>query len=265
MEKQWKHGIKMENIKNGENKQEFAASNAEILIPHTDLVVRVERKPIKHTHLYVFPPDARILVSAPIDITESDIQSFLISKVTWIRKQIAAIQSQPRETYREYESGENVYLFGKRYRLLIKKSSEEPKVHKEGKNIVVSGRGLESRTARETRILEWYRTELKQVLIKLIARFASILGEEREISFEVRKMRNMWGSCSSQKCHIRFNLALARVPIRCIEYVVMHELVHLTIPNHSFLFERELDKHFPRWREARKELNNFVAQPLVEK
>lgn len=255
----------MKNIPIGENKIEFDASNSKILIPHTDLVVQVERKAIKHTHLYVFPPDGRILLSAPIDLTEADIQSFLISKVTWIRKQIATILSQPRETYREYESGENVYLLGKRYRLLVKKSLEATEVRKEGKNIVLSGKGLESRSAREARLLEWYRTELKQVLTKLIARSSLIPSEEKEISFEVRKMRNMWGSCSSQKRHIRFNLALARVPIRCIEYVVMHELVHLTIPNHSLLFERELDKRYPRWREARKELNNFVALPLAEK
>ena len=252
----------MKNITNGDTESKFDVLNFQIQIPHTDLYVYVERKAIKHTHLYVYPPNARILLSTPIDLTESDIQSFLISKVPWIRKQIVAIQSQPRESYREYESGENVYLLGKRYRLLVKRSADVPEVRKEGKNIVLSGKGLESRSNREARLLEWYKTELKKVLTKLIDRCASISGEEKDISYEVRKMRNMWGSCCPKKRHIRFNVALARVPVRCIEYVVMHELVHLRIHNHSLLFERELDKHFPRWREVRSELNSFIVQPL---
>ena len=226
--------------------------------------VAVERKAIKHTHLSVFPPDARVHVSAPLDLSDADLKSFLVSKLPWIRKQVTAVLAQPRQARREYESGENVYLLGKRYRLLVRKGDEAASVRIEGKNVVLAGRGLEARAAREARIVEWYREELKRALMRLVVRCAAVAGEDGEISFEVRRMRNLWGSCNARKRRIWFNLALARVPIRCIEYVVTHEIVHLAVPNHSLLFERKMDQRLPRWREARKELNDFIALPLGE-
>lgn len=228
------------------------------------IAVEVERKAIKHTHLSVFPPDARVHVSAPLDLSDADLRSFLVSKLSWIRKQIVTVLAQPRQTRREYESGENVYLLGKRYRLLVRKGDETASVRVEGKNVVLAGRGLEARTAREVRIAEWYREELKRTLTRLVARCAAIANEDGEIVFGVRRMRNLWGSCNARKRRIWFNLALARVPIRCIEYVVTHELVHLVVPNHSHLFEQKMDQWLPRWREARKELNDFIALPLGE-
>lgn len=228
----------------------------------SDIEITVERKAIKHTHLSVFPPDARVRVSAPIDMSDADLRSFLVSKVPWLRRQIAAVLSQPRQSRREYESGESVYLFGKRYRLLVRKSDGIASIRVEGKNVVLTGRGLESRAAREARIAEWYREKLKCALTRLVARCAAVAGEDGEISFGVRRMRNLWGSCNARKRRIWFNLALARVPIRCIEYVVTHEIVHLAVPNHSLLFERKIDERLPRWREARKELNDFIALPM---
>lgn len=224
--------------------------------------VAVERKAIKHTHLSVFPPDARVHVSAPHDLPDADLRSFLVSKLPWIRRQIAAVLVQPRQSRREYESGENVYFFGKRYRLQVRKGDAEPSVRVEGKNVVLAGRGLETRAARETRIAEWYREELKRALTRLVARCAAAAGEDGEIAFEVRRMRNLWGSCNAQKRRIWFNLVLARVPMRCVEYIVTHEIVHLSVPNHSLLFERKMDRQLPRWREVRKELNDFIALPL---
>ena len=238
--------------------------NEKFLIPNSSFLIDLERKAIKHTHLSVFPPDARVHVSAPLDLSDGDLKSFLVSKLPWIRKQVAAILAQPRQTRREYESGESVYLLGKRYRLQVRKGDMAASVRVEGKNVVLAGRGLEARTAREARIVEWYREELKRALARLVPRCAAVAGEDGEISFEVRRMRNLWGSCNARKRRIRFNLALARVPIRCIEYVVAHEIAHLSVPNHTRLFEREMDRRLPRWREARKELNDFIALPLGE-
>ena len=224
--------------------------------------IAVERKAIKHTHLSVFPPDARVHVSAPLDLPEADLRSFLVSKVPWIRRQVAGVLAQPRQTHREYASGENVYFLGQRYRLVVRTGEEPPSVRVAGRKVVLSGRGLEMREAREVRIFEWYRAELKRTLSRLVPRCAEEAGERAPIAFEVRKMRTRWGACNAGKRRICFNLALARVPLRCIEYVVAHEIVHLAVPNHSLLFERTLDKRMPRWREARKELNEFIALPM---
>ena len=224
----------------------------------------VERKAIKHTHLSVFPPDARVHVSAPIDLPDADLRSFLVSKLPWMRKQIAAVLSQPRQSRREYESGEDIYLLGKRYRLVVRMGDGVPTIRREGARVVLSGRGLESRTAREAKVVEWYREELRHVLARLMSRSVEAAGESGDIVFEVRRMRNLWGSCNARKRRIRFNLALARVPIRCIEYVVVHEIVHLSVPNHSVLFEKTMDRRLPRWREIRQELNAFIALRIDE-
>ena len=223
--------------------------------------IEIVRKKIKHTHLSVFPPDARVHVSAPDDLTESDIRSFIVSKIPWIRKQIETVLKQPRQSRREYESGENVYLLGKRYRLVVRQDNKEFAIRTDGHNLVMEGRGLATRSARESKLITWYREELSRTLERLLAKCAVTAGEN-EVLFEVRRMRNLWGSCNARKRKIAFNLALARIPIRCIEYVVYHELVHLTVPNHSLLFERKLDRLMPRWRDARKALNDFIALPL---
>ena len=241
-----------------------ATNNSTTFILNSSLAVEVERKAIKHTHLSVFPPDARVHVSAPLDLPDADLRSFLISKVPWLRKQIAAVLAQPRQAHREYESGENMYLFGKRHRLLVRKGEAIPVVRLVGKNVILAGRGLETRAARAARVADWYRDKLKRTLARLVSHCAAVAGEADEILFEVRRMRNQWGSCNARKRRIRFNLALARVPIRCIEYVVTHEIVHLSVPNHSVLFERKMEKLLPRWREIRKELNDFIAMPFGE-
>lgn len=226
--------------------------------------IAVERKAIKHTHLSVFPPDARVHVSAPLDLPEADLRSFLVSKVPWIRRQVAGVLAQPRQTRREYASGENVYFLGQRYRLVVRNGAEPPTVRVAGRKVVLSGRGLEMREVREAKIFEWYRAELKRTLSRLVPKIAEDAGEEAPIAFEVRKMRTRWGACNAGKRRICFNLALARVPLRCIEYVVVHEIVHLVVPNHSRLFERMMDRRLPRWREARKELNEFIALPMED-
>ena len=237
------------------------SNNSSFLILNSSLSVEVERKKIKHTHLSVFPPDARVHVSAPADLSDADLRSFIVSKVPWIRKQVEAVLSQPRQSRREYESGESVYLLGKRYRLVVRKGDTEFEMRTEGRNVVMEGRGLETRDSREAKMIAWYREELKRVLTRLVAKCAET-AKEKEVAFEVRRMRNLWGSCNARRRRIAFNLALARVPVRCIEYVVFHELAHLVVPNHSMLFERRLQQLMPRWRDARKELNDFIALPF---
>jgi len=225
--------------------------------------VEVERKAIKHTHLSVFPPDARVHVSAPATLSDDDLMSFLVSKAAWMRRQIASVLAQPRESRREYASGENVYLLGRRYRLLVRPGSGEAGVRVDGTTVVMEGRGLDSRAARESRMMDWQRGELRRVLNRLVSKWGAALDEEGA-AFEIRRMRNRWGSCNATRRRMYFNLALARVPIRCIEYVVVHELTHFRVENHSALFERLMTRRLPRWREARRELNDFIAQPVED-
>lgn len=225
--------------------------------------IAVERKAIKHTHLSVFPPDGRAHVSAPLDLPDADLRSFLVSKVPWLRRQIAAVRAQPRQTPRRCESGESIYVFGRRYRLDVRPGKEAARIRIAGNALVLEGRGLGGRDARAAKLDAWFRDGLRRAVECAAARCAELPGEG-DVVFAIRRMRTRWGACNAAKRRIALNPALVHVPRRCIEYVVVHELVHLLVPDHSPLFERAMDRRMPRWREIRTELNAFIAPPWAD-
>ena len=248
------------------------------------ITVEVERKEIKHTHLAVYPPDARVHVSAPEGLDERDIRSYVASKLGWIREQRRAILAQPRQGRREYVSGESIYAMGRRYRLAVVeigpdaakggagglaargKAQDNP-----GEGVGVCGTRLTlhvrrgaTREQRERVVEAWQRVLLKECIASKLKGWCEKLGRERP-SVEIRKMKTKWASCVRAKGKIAFNAALARVPPRCVEYVVVHELTHFEVANHSKAFVKRMDERLPRWRALRDELNGFVGMPIEEK
>lgn len=225
--------------------------------------IAVERKKIKHTHLAVYPPDARVHVSAPEDLLERDIRSYVASKIAWIRQQRKAILSQARQTPREYVSGESIYCLGSRYLLSV---IEEDRYATEkilwggGKLILYVHQGS-TRTRKAGIVESWQKSLLEECLAKKTGTWCRKLGMETPV-VELRKMKTRWASCLAGKGKIIFNVALARVPARCVEYVLVHELTHFKEKNHSPAFVKLMDECLPRWRELRKELNGFIAAPM---
>lgn len=229
-----------------------------------DIDIQVEFKPIKNTHLAVYPPDGRVHVSAPDYLTEDDVRSYVVSKWDWILKQRREIAATARQTPREYVSGESYYHFGQRYRLRV---VEQPRcahsINKQGDLLIMT---VQPGTTLENRALvmrEWQRAELKALLTDMVATWAAKVNEEN-VTWEVKQMSTQWGSCIEKKRHLIFNLELARVPKPCIEYVVVHELTHLKVKNHNKLFSAFMTQRLPRWQERRTELNNFIAQAMPE-
>ncbi len=225
--------------------------------------IEIERKKIKHTHLAVYPPDARVHVSAPEELDERDIRSYVAAKLAWIREQRRAILAQPRQKPREYVSGESIYALGSRYLLSV---IEEDRYATEkilwggGKLILYVHEG--STRARKAGIVEsWQKSLLEECLAKKLGTWCGKLGMEKPL-VGLRKMKTRWASCLAGKGKIIFNVALARVPARCIEYVLVHELTHFKEKNHSPAFVKLMDERLPRWRELRKELNGFIAAPM---
>lgn len=225
--------------------------------------IAVEWKKIKHTHLAVYPPNARVHVSAPEDLPERDIRSYVASKITWIRQQREAILSQARQTPREYVSGESIYCLGCRYRLSVieeDRGSTEKILWGGGKLTLYVHQG--STRARKAGIVEaWQKSMLEECLAKKIGVWCGKLGMETPV-VELRRMKTRWASCLAGKGKVIFNVALARVPARCVEYVLVHELTHFTEKNHSPAFVKLMDERLPRWRELRRELNGFIAAPM---
>lgn len=227
--------------------------------------IEVERKKIKHTHLAVYPPDARVHVSAPEDLPDRDLRSFLASKISWIRDQRNVVLAQPRQTRRQYVSGESVYCLGRRYKLsvVVEDRYATERVTWGGNKLSLYVREGASRDHKEKIVESWQKSMLNECLagkMKAWCRKLKIVLPE----VEIRKMKTRWASCIQKRGKIVFNAALGRVPVRCIEYVVVHELTHFDVSNHSEAFVKLMDGRLPRWRVLRKELNDFIAMPMEE-
>lgn len=226
------------------------------------LEIEVERKPIKNTHLSVYPPYGRVHLSVPDYLTEGDVRSYVISKWEWIRTQQDEIAAQARQTPREYVSGENHYYFGVRYRLRVSYvTSGANSVEVRGDTMTMRIRKDSTVERRAELMTEWYREQLKEYIGPLVERWAEKL-EERDVTWQIKSMKTLWGSCNARRRSLLFNLELARVPKECIEYVVVHELTHLKIQNHSKVFEFLLGQQIPNWKSLRKKLNEYVAMPI---
>lgn len=220
-----------------------------------DLQVELVRKDIKNLHLGVYPPAGRVRIAAPLALNDDAIRLAVVRRLTWIRKQQKRFDAQPRQSAREMVNGESHYLFGRRYRLLIETAT--------GRQSLIATPGGKMRlrchpgadTAKRWRVLErHYRCELKAQLVPLIEHWSETLSLAPP-DWRVRWMKTKWGSCATHSRRLWFNLALARVPVECIDYVVVHEMLHLIDATHGERFIQLLDKHLPEWRLRREQLN----------
>ncbi len=223
------------------------------------IAMQLNRKAIKNLHISVLPPDGRVRVSAPESMTETAIRMAVISRIPWIKKQQSDFAKQPRQSDREMVSGECHYLWGRRYRLNV--------VERAGKHEIKLGRGrlhlyVNPATTLENKALvlsSYYRDELKARIAELLPIWEDKIGVIAA-DWGVKKMKTKWGSCNIQAKRIWLNLELAKKPPECLEYILVHELVHLLERNHNERFKGYMDKLLPDWRERRDLLNRM---PLV--
>jgi len=229
------------------------------VIEVANISVEVEWKNIKNVHLTIYPPNARVHVSAPNGMTEEAIRLFLITKMPWINQRISQVLDQSRQTPREYVSGENHYFKGHRYRLKVLYHNAPAKVEIQGNEYIqlyVREGATEERRAEVLR--EWYRSELKLMLHPLITKWEKILAVSVN-KWEVKQMKTLWGSCNHRTRNIIFNLELIKKPVHCIEYIVVHELLHIKVRLHNEEYTELLNCYFPNWRSLKDELNEFIV------
>jgi len=218
----------------------------------------VLRKAVKNLHLNVLPPAGKVRVTAPLHMKDDAIRTFLATRIPWIRKQQAKFQAQERQTPREYVSGETHYFFGNKHRLEVITANVKPKVEIRGKKkIVLTVRPDSPLSKRELVIRNWYREELRTFLSQVISKWEKKIGVEAN-NWGIKRMKTRWGTCNNKPKRIWFNLELAKKPESCVEYVVVHELVHLVEKKHNERFIALMDKHLPKWRSERDELNRLV-------
>jgi predicted metal-dependent hydrolase len=219
------------------------------------IAVDVVRKNIKNLHLGVYPPHGRVRVAAPLVVSDEAVRLAVIDKLAWIKRQKARFAEQPRQSPREMVNGESHYFLGRRFRL---------RVHEHKGRATVALRGITSldllvrsgttREQREAALLRWYREQLRTLIPPLLNKWQTRLRVQ-VAAWGIKKMKTRWGSCNPVSRRVSLNLELAKKPPQCLEYVVVHELVHMLERRHNDRFKALMDEYLPRWRHYRKLLN----------
>lgn len=225
--------------------------------------IEVIKKNIKNMHLYVFPPMGNVRISAPNNASDDAINLFAITKISWIKKQIKNFENQPRQSEREYVSGESHYIWGRRYKMEIKYTKTKNNVEIKANKLVLTVRENSTEQQRENVMKEWYRAEIKAKLPALIEKWEDTIGVKAN-SVGVKKMLTRWGTCNVEDKKVWVNLQLAKKPVNCLEYIVVHELVHLLEKNHTNVFVEYMDKFLPDWRIVKEELNSFIMDRYLQ-
>lgn len=221
----------------------------------SEIPIEIIKKDIKNMHLAVLPPDGAVRVSAPEYLSDESIAMFVRTKLGWIRKQQEAFRMQPRQTERQYVSGETLYLWGSQYYLQVEYSYKGNSLVLSGHNAILTVRKESTAQQREKFVNEWYRALLKQEIARLLPKWETLTGLYCS-SWQTKYMTTKWGTCNPSTKKIWLNLQLAKKPQECLEYVILHELAHLKVKDHGPAFIAILDQYMPYWRERKKLLND---------
>jgi predicted metal-dependent hydrolase len=221
-----------------------------------EISILVTRKAIKNVHLSVHPPGGRVTLVAPTGTRLEVVRAYAISKLAWIRDQQSKLRNQARESPRTFVERESHYLWGRRHLLTIVYRETKPFVSLDHRRITLTVRPGSDAQKRAEVMHEWHKALLHAVLPPLIETWERKLKVKVAAHF-LQRMKTKWGSCNHKAGHIRLNTELVRKPKDLLEYVIVHEMVHLIEPTHSDRFLTILGEHYPTWREARAELNEL--------
>lgn len=230
-----------------------------------DITIAMTRKDIKNVHLSVHPPSGRVTLVAPLATRPEVARAYAASKIGWIRDQQAKLLGQARETPRQFVERESHYLWGRRYLLSIVEKDVKPFVRLDHRRITLTVRPGSSPAKREEVMQEWHRSLLHEAVPPLIRKWEAKLAVE-VAGYFLQRMKTKWGGCNPRQRNIRLNTELVKKPKDLLEYVVVHEMVHLIEPKHSERFVAKMTEYYPTWRDARAELNELplAAEVWIE-
>jgi predicted metal-dependent hydrolase len=221
-----------------------------------DIVIAMTCKDIKHVHLSVHPPRGRVSLVAPTGTRPEVARAYAISKLGWIRDQRAKLRGQARETPRRFVTRESHYLWGRRYLLSVVEADRKPSVHLDHRRLTLTVRPGSPKAKRKAVVHEWHKALLHETVPGLIKKWETKLSVS-VAGYHLQRMKTKWGGCNHRRGTIRLNTELVKKPRDLLEYVIVHEMVHLLEPTHSERFVALMTKHYPGWREARAELNEL--------
>jgi predicted metal-dependent hydrolase len=204
----------------------------------------------------VHPPSGKVTLVAPVSTRLDVARAYAISKLGWIREQQSKLRSQAREAPRKFVERESHYLWGRRHLLTMIYRETKPFVSLDHRRITLTVRPGSDAQKRATVMHDWHKSLLHDVVPSLIKKWEPML-RVKVAGYFLQRMKTKWGSCNHKAGHIRLNTELAKKPKDLLEYVVVHEMVHLIEPTHTERFLTILGTHYPTWREARAELNDL--------
>lgn len=205
-------------------------------------------------YIKVLPPDGKVVITVPKTVNDDIIRMFVISKINWIKNQKEKFENQSRQTKRQYITGESYYLWGRRYRLDVQYVKSRNNIILVGEKIILEIK-KESTIEQRAKVLnEWYRQQLKEKIPIVLKKCENIVGIKAS-DCRIKNMKTKWGTCNIEKGRIWINLQLVKKIPRCLEYVIIHELVHLLERHHNERFYRFMDLYYPDWRVTKDILN----------
>jgi len=224
-----------------------------------DIALYVVRKDIKNVHLSVHPPTGRVRIAAPRRMSLNTVRVFAIAKLPWIKRQQRKLREQERETPREYLDRESHFVWGRRYLLKIMEVDQPASVELSHGRMLLRLRPGTDEAKREAILEDWYRERLRQATPQLIEKWEGLMGVTVR-RFFIQRMKTKWGSCNHRSGSIRLNTDLARKPMECLEYIIVHEMAHLIEPTHSARFVALMDRFMPKWESYREALNRLPVR-----
>jgi predicted metal-dependent hydrolase len=223
----------------------------------SNIKIDVVRKDIKNIHLAVYPPTGRVRIAAPLKVNEDAIRLFAVAKLGWIKRNQKKFEGQERISQREYKQRESHYFQGRRFLLNITETEGAPKVILKSKKFIELFVRPETTVEKRHEIMtEWYRVQLKKQIPEIIEKWEDIL-KVKVSDWQVKQMKTKWGSCNIEKKRLWVNLELAKKPEHCLEYIIVHEMVHLLERHHNERFLYYMDTYLPSWRQLKTELNKL--------
>ena len=220
--------------------------------------IELHRKKIKNIHLTVYPTEGRVRLSVPKQMGDEEVRNFVVSKLAWINKQRSKAAAQEKQAEREFVSGESHYFLGEEYLLNVIETTGKQHVElRNNKYLYLYARQGSSIKKREKILSEWYRQSLKEIIPPLIEKWEKIIGVSVN-DFGIKLMKTRWGTCNIRDRRIWINLELAKKNLKCIEYIVVHEMVHLLEKHHNQIFKNYMSKFLPDWKNIKDELNGLA-------
>ncbi len=220
-----------------------------------DYLLTLEARKTLAIHVF---PDQSVRVKAPLHATEAKITGFLQRKIRWILKhQRYFAQFKPRAT-KEYISGETFRYLGRNYKLLIRKTEGQERVSLQHGVLTVFSLSPQDRAHTQLLLESWYSEKARQLFTERLACCVNRFPQITLPKLGIRRLVRRWGSYSSRTHRIGLNLELIKASRSQIDYVLTHELCHITHRSHDKAFYRLLSSHLPDWKALKAELERSL-------